>query len=146
MRNRYLGCIVVSICTEYTFRLQLFYATKLQVKLLLHQMGRKISQNLLRSGSEQIEIYSPVQVNFQSLVNSCKKVRKKLNIHFPNLTLSPSSLYQRCGLLVTMATTQHQWRNGWSRWSLATTPSLSSSTVTPPWSLSRRSGKSNSSM
>ncbi|KAL0195953.1 hypothetical protein M9458_009525, partial [Cirrhinus mrigala] len=49
-----------------------------------------------------------------------------------------------CGLLVMMEITPPQWPNGWSLWSWATIPSLSSSTATPPWSWSRRSGRSSS--
>lgn len=60
--------------------------------------------------------------------------------------LWPSCLWRRCGQSATMATTPRQWRSGWSRWSSATTPSPSSSMVTPPWSWWRRSGRSSSSM
>lgn len=55
-------------------------------------------------------------------------------------------VYLRWDLSDTMATTPHQWQSGWSLWSSGTTPNLSLSMVTLPWSWSKRSGKLSSSM
>lgn len=71
--------------------------------------------------------------------------RSKRKRAAPRSHIWPASFSWRCGRWVTMEITPRLWRSGWSRWSWETTPSLSSSMATPPWSWWRRSGRSSSS-